>query len=72
MYTVVDTQATTFLHQWHQHQVVMDRKKKEKKGQIRELRGPSTNAQLFRKGGGIQTVLECGSRQSGCTSEEIG
>lgn len=42
MFTVVDTQATTFLHQRQQHRVVMDRKMAEL-----EPRGPSTDVRIF-------------------------
>lgn len=43
MYTVVDTQATTFLHQRQQHQVVM----KDRKMAESEPRRPGTKGQPF-------------------------
>lgn len=67
MYTVVDTQATTFLRQRQQRQFAMkDRKKHGRVGTERtKLEGTD-----LPQGGDIRTVLECGSRQSGCTSGE--
>lgn len=69
MCTVVDTQATNFLDQRQQHQVVM----KDRGGGC-ELKRPSTNAPSFffsLLGGDSKTILECGSHQSGCTLGEM-